>query len=173
MHFPAAKRHHHALKGGLLYHTLSMLKIGMVLAPLYPFINADLLYAGIILHDLGKVDEMISDPNGIVSDYTTEGKLLGHIVTGIADLKLKGEELGTDPEILLLLEHMLLSHHYEAEYGSPKRPMFAEAELLHHIDVIDARMNTMERIQNTLEPGTFSDNQWSLDGIQVYRTTFK
>ena len=116
---------------------------------------------------------MISDPNGIVSDYTTEGKLLGHIVTGIADLKLKGEELGTDPEILLLLEHMLLSHHYEAEYGSPKRPMFAEAELLHHIDVIDARMNTMERIQNTLEPGTFSDNQWSLDGIQVYRTNFK
>lgn len=173
MYFPAAKRHHHALKGGLLYHTLSMLKIGMALAPLYPFINADLLNAGIILHDLGKVDEMISDPNGIVSDYTAEGKLLGHIVTGIADLKLKGEKLGTDPEILLLLEHMLLSHHYEAEYGSPKRPMFAEAELLHHIDVIDARMNTMERIQSTLEPGTFSDNQWSLDGIQVYRTTFK
>lgn len=173
MYFPAAKRHHHALKGGLLYHTLSMLKIGMALTPLYPFLNADLLYAGIILHDLGKIDEMVSDPNGIVSDYTAEGKLLGHIITGIADLKLKGQELGTDPEVLLLLEHMLLSHHYEAEYGSPKRPMFAEAELLHHIDIIDARMNTMERIQNTLEPGTFSDNQWSLDGIQVYRSTFE
>ncbi len=171
MYFPAAKRHHHAVKGGLLHHTLSMLKIGMALTPLYPFLNADLLYAGIILHDLGKVDEMVSDPNGIVSDYTAEGKLLGHIVTGIADIKLKGQALGTDPEVLLLLEHMLLSHHYEAEYGSPKRPMFAEAELLHHIDIIDARMNTMERIQNTLTPGGFSENQWSLDGIQVYRTT--
>lgn len=169
-YFPAAKSNHHALKGGLLYHTYSMLQIGKGLTPLYPFLNSDLLYAGIVLHDIGKIAEMVSDENGSVSDYTEEGKLLGHIITEIVEIDTFGQKLGTDTEILLLLKHMILSHHYEAEYGSPKKPMFPEAELLHHIDIIDARMNTMEKIENTLEPGTFSEKVWGLDGIQLYRS---
>ncbi len=172
-YFPAAKSMHHALKGGLLYHTWSMLQLGKALAGLYPFIDGDLLYAGIMLHDLGKSREMVSDANGSVSDYSAEGKLIGHIVTEIVEIDEYGKRLGTDPETLLMLKHMILAHHYEPEYGSPVRPMFPEAELLHHIDIIDARMNTMERIEGTLKPGTFSDKIWGLDSIQLYRRTEK
>ncbi|SDY17016.1 3'-5' exoribonuclease YhaM family protein [Eubacterium barkeri] len=170
---PAAKSFHHAIKGGLLYHTWSMLQIGKSLTPLYPFLNSDLLYAGILLHDIGKITEMVSDANGSVSDYSPEGKLLGHIVTEIVEIEEYGKRLGTDAEVLLLLKHMILSHHYEAEYGSPVRPMFPEAELLHHIDIIDARMNTMEKIEKGLEPGSFSEKVWGLDNIQMYRPSIK
>ncbi|WP_329886311.1 3'-5' exoribonuclease YhaM family protein [Pseudoramibacter faecis] len=168
MYFPAAKRMHHALKGGLLFHTWSMLRLGKAITPLYPFIDAELLYAGIMLHDLGKSVEMLSDANGSVSDYSAEGKLLGHIITEVVAIDEYGKKLAIDPEIVLQLKHMVLAHHYEPEYGSPVRPMFAEAELLHHIDVIDARMNTMQRIQSETKAGGFSDKVWGLDGIQVY-----
>jgi 3'-5' exoribonuclease len=168
MYFPAAKSMHHALKGGLLFHTWSMLRLGKAIAPLYPFIDADLLYAGILLHDLGKSVEMLSDPNGSVSDYSPEGKLLGHIITEVVAIDEYGKKLAVDPEIVLQLKHMVLAHHYEPAYGSPVRPMFAEAELLHHIDVIDARMNTMQRVQNETKAGGFSEKVWGLDGIQVY-----
>ncbi len=172
-YFPAAKKHHHAIKGGLLYHLYTMLKIGKGLAGIYPFINRELLYAGIILHDIGKTNEMVSDENGAVSDYTPEGKLLGHITQEIVELELVGTELGTDPEVLMLLKHMILSHHYQPEFGSPKRPMFPEAELLHHIDMIDARMYTMEQALNRVEPGSFTEPNWSLDGISLYRRSFE
>ncbi|MDD4507782.1 MAG: HD domain-containing protein [Eubacteriaceae bacterium] len=169
-YFPAAKRMHHAIKGGLLYHSWSMLQIGKALAKLYSFIDADLLFAGIMIHDLGKTTEMQSDANGSVNDYSPEGKLLGHIISGIVTIDEFGKKLGTDPEVVMMLKHMVLSHHYEPEYGSPVRPMFPEAELLHHIDIIDARMNTMARIEEGLKPGAFSEKIWGLDGIQVYHS---
>jgi 3'-5' exoribonuclease len=168
MYFPAAKRMHHAYKGGLLFHTWSMLRDAKALAPLYPFLDADLLYAGVMLHDLGKSVEMLSDENGSVSDYSKEGKLLGHIITGVVAIDEYGKKLGTDPEIVLELKHMVLSHHYEPEYGSPVKPMFAEAEMLHYLDVIDARMNTMEKVQSNTKAGDFSEKVWGLEGIQVY-----
>lgn len=166
---PAAKRMHHALKGGLLYHTWSMLRLGKAIAPLYPFVDAELLYSGIMLHDLGKSVEMLSDQNGSVSDYSPEGKMLGHIITEIVEIDEYGKKLEIDPQLILELKHMILAHHYEPEYGSPVRPMFAEAELLHHIDIIDARMNTMDRVRKSLKPGGFSEKIWGLDGIQLYR----
>lgn len=169
-YFPAAKSFHHAVRGGLLYHTVSMMRLGKELSKLYPFIDQDLLTAGIVLHDMGKIDEMQASENGVVDDYTPEGKLIGHITTEITEVDRLGRELGTDPEILLLLEHMILSHHYEPEYGSPVRPMFPEAELLHHIDVIDARMNTMARIESQLEPGQFSEKVFSLDNVRLYKS---
>lgn len=172
-YFPAAKKHHHAIKGGLLYHIYSMLRIGKSLAGIYTFINKDLLYAGVILHDIGKINEMASDENGAVSDYTPEGKLLGHITQEIVELEVVGLELGTDPECIMLLKHMILSHHYRPEFGSPKRPMFPEAELLHHIDMIDARMFTMEKALDRVEPGKFTEQNWSLDGISLYRRSFE
>lgn len=173
VYFPAAKKHHHAIKGGLLYHLYSMLRIGKSLVNIYPFINKDLLYAGIILHDIGKINEMVSDENGSVSDYTPEGKLLGHITQEIVELEIVGRELGTDSECVMLLKHMILSHHYQPEYGSPKKPMFPEAELLHHIDMIDARMFTMEKALDRVEPGKFTEPNWSLDGVSLYRRSFE
>jgi len=169
-YFPAAMRMHHAVKGGLLYHTWSMLQMALKIVPLYPFLNPELVYAGVILHDFGKTEEMISDDNGAVSDYSKEGKLLGHIVTEVVEIDRFAEKLNIDPEVSLMLKHMILAHHYEAEYGSPKRPMFAEAEMLHHLDVLDARMNAMEHIQNTLKPGDFSEQIWALDKIQLYKS---
>lgn len=172
-YFPAAKSVHHAMRSGLLYHTVSMMRLGKEIAKLYSFIDGDLLSAGIILHDLGKVDELQSDEMGVVDDYTTRGKLLGHIPIQIADIDRLGKELDVDPEVTMLLEHMILSHHYEPEYGSPVRPMFPEAELLHHIDMIDARMNTMGKIENQLEPGQFSDKNFFLDGVRIYKNKLK
>ena len=168
-YFPAAKKMHHAVKGGLLYHTHSMLMAGKALTGLYPFLDKELLFAGIILHDMGKTTEMLSDENGSVGDYSAEGKMLGHIITEISEIDHFANELGTDPEIALMLKHMILAHHYEPEFGSPVRPMFPEAELLHHLDIIDARMNTMKRIEDGLRPGTFSEKIFGLDGIQIYR----
>ncbi|MGL4608012.1 MAG: 3'-5' exoribonuclease YhaM family protein [Eubacteriaceae bacterium] len=172
-YFPAAKKHHHAIKGGLLFHLYSMLNIAKSLTGIYPFINKDLLYAGIILHDIGKIGEMVSDENGSVSDYTPEGKLLGHITQEIVEIEMVGSALEIDSEILMLLKHMILSHHYQPEFGSPKRPMFPEAELLHHIDMIDARMYTMEKALEGVPAGSFTEPNWSLDGISLYRRSFE
>ena len=143
MYYPAAKSNHHAIRGGLLYHTLTMLKLGEKLLEVYPQLNKDLLFGGIILHDIAKVEEMDANELGIVSDYNLEGKLLGHIIQGIKEINKVGEEVGAQPEIILLLEHMVLSHHYEPEFGSPKKPLIPEAELLHFLDLIDARMYDM------------------------------
>jgi len=170
-YFPAAMRMHHAVKGGLLYHTWSMLQMALKIVPLYSFLNPELVYAGVILHDFGKTEEMLSDQNGSINDYSKEGKLLGHIVTEVVEIDRFAEKLNIDPEVTLMLKHMILSHHYEADYGSPKRPMFPEAELLHYLDVIDARMNTMEHIENALKPGDFSERIWGLDKIQLYKST--
>lgn len=170
MYYPAAKRNHHSIRGGLLYHVLTMLKIGESLAAIYPQVNKDLLFSGIILHDMMKIKEMNSSELGIVDEYTVEGTLLGHITQGIKNISKVAERVGADPETAVLIEHMLLSHHYEPEFGSPVRPMFKEAELLHHIDMIDARMYDFTEIESRLKPGTFSEYILSLDRRRVYRT---
>jgi 3'-5' exoribonuclease len=169
MHYPAAKKNHHAIKAGLLYHVLTMLRAGERLTELYTFINKDLLYAGIILHDIEKLDEMEASTLGIVSDYTIEGQLLGHIIQGIKKVETVAEEVGADKEITMMLQHMILSHHYEPEFGSPVRPMFPEAELLHHLDIIDARMYDMKRVTGETEKGSFSDRVYSLEGRKIYK----
>ena len=116
-----------------------------------------------ISHDLGKIEEMKSDQAGNVTDYTKDGQLLGHLVRGITNLNRAAEKTGVKGETLLLLEHMLLSHHGESEYGSPKPPMFPEAEALHWIDILDARMNTMKTAVDKTPPGSFSEKIYSLD----------
>ncbi|MCM0649725.1 HD domain-containing protein [Clostridium swellfunianum] len=173
MHYPAAKKNHHAVKSGLLYHILSMLRAGEKLSELYTFINKDLLYAGIMLHDMSKLEEMDASELGIVSEYTIEGQLLGHITQGIKRLELVAEKVGADKEIVMLLQHMILSHHYEPEYGSPVKPMFAEAELLHHLDIIDARMYDMKRVADETEKGSFSEKVYSLENRRIYKPTLE
>lgn len=169
MYYPAAKSNHHAIRSGLLFHVLTMLKLGENISKVYPQVNTDLLYAGIILHDLEKINEMDASELGIVKEYTVEGNLLGHITMGIKNLEKICDKLGTPDEKKMLLQHMLLSHHYEAEYGSPKKPLFLEAELLHYIDMIDARVYDFTNVKKDLEKGTFSESIFSLDRRRIYK----
>ncbi len=161
--FPAAQRLHHAERTGLLHHTCSMLRTAEHIIQAYPFLHGDLLRAGVILHDLSKISEMKSDSLGNVTDYTRDGLLVGHLVRGVAKLAEAAKNVGVTGEIVVLLEHMIISHHGIPEYGSPKAPMFPEAEVLNWIDTLDARMNEMEGIMARVPAGAFSEKIWSLD----------
>ncbi len=161
--FPAAQRLHHAERTGLLHHTCSMLRTAEHIIQAYPFLHGDLLRAGVILHDLSKITEMKSDTLGNVTDYTRDGLLVGHLVRGVAKVAEAARNVGVTGEIVVLLEHMVISHHGIPEYGSPKPPMFPEAEVLNWIDTLDARMNEMEGIMARVPQGAFSEKIWSLD----------
>lgn len=162
-YYPAAQRMHHAERGGLLHHTTSMMGIAEAILQVYSGLNRDLLLAGVIIHDLAKINEMQSDNLGNVADYTADGQLIGHLVRGVVTLNKAAENTGVNGEIVLLLEHMLLSHHGESEYGSPKPPMFAEAEALHWIDMMDARMNSFRNVTDRTPAGAFSERIPSLE----------
>lgn len=167
-YYPAASKLHHAERSGLLHHTSTMLRMAKHVCEIYPQLDADLLAAGVILHDLCKIEEMASDEIGMVSDYTAEGLLIGHLVGGVAEIARLGKELGTRSELLMMLEHMILSHHDLPEYGSPKPPMFPEAEVLHTLDLLDARMFEMSRALKNAQPGGFTERIWSLER-RLYR----
>lgn len=173
IYYPAAKKNHHSYRGGLLYHTMRMLQAGEKLGQVYQFLNMDYLYAGVILHDICKILEMDSDEYGVVSDYSMEGKLLGHIIQGIKEIEIEGEKIGLDREHSIVLQHMVLSHHYEPEFGSPKKPMTVEAEMLHFLDIIDARMFDFENALKGIEPGGFTDKIWLLDNRNLYKMKVK
>ena len=128
---PAAKSNHHEYSGGLLHHEVSMLKLAEQVANLYPILNKDLLYGGIILHDLGKTSEL-SGP--IATEYTLEGKLIGHISIIQTDIQEAAIKHNVDKETTILLQHMVLSHHGKLEYGSPVLPQILEAEVIYQID---------------------------------------
>lgn len=163
MYYPAAQRLHHAERSGLLHHTISVLRAAEQLLPLYPFLDGDLLRAGAIAHDLSKTAEFLSDENGNVSDYSAEGQLLGHLVHGVAQVKEAARRANVQGEYVLLLCHMVISHHGEADHGSPRPPMFPEAEMLHMLDDMDAKMNEMEGVMRRTPAGAFSEKIWSLD----------
>jgi 3'-5' exoribonuclease len=166
---PAATKNHHEFVSGLAYHVVSMLKIAKDLAILYPTLDKDLLYAGVILHDLGKVREL-SGP--IDTKYTIEGKLLGHISIMVNEIGEAAKELELDGEEVLILQHMVLSHHGKGEWGSPKVPVVREAEVLHMIDNVDAKINMMDRALERVQPGDFSERVMALDNRSFYKPTF-
>jgi len=168
--YPAATKNHHDYVSGLLDHVVSMLRLGKAIAELYPTLNKDLLYAGIILHDVGKVVEL-SGPVGTV--YTPAGNLLGHITIMVNEIAMAAKELEIEGEEVVLLQHMVLSHHGKEEWGSPKRPMLKEAEILHYIDNIDAKMNMLNRAMSKAEPGEFTERLFPLDNRQFYKPTFE
>ncbi|MGN0659604.1 MAG: 3'-5' exoribonuclease YhaM family protein [Emergencia sp.] len=169
MYYPAATRNHHAEYGGLLYHVKRMLMTGIRVCQVYTGLNRDLLAAGVILHDIEKLNEIESNEYGVSPGYSFEGQMLGHIVQGVRFLDQITTELGFPREKAVMLEHMILSHHYEPEFGSPKKPMFPEAEVLHYLDILDARMFDMENALNGVAPGEFSDRIWPLDNRKVYK----
>ena len=163
MYYPAAQRVHHAERSGLLHHTLGVLRAAEAVLPLYPFLDGDLLRAGAIAHDLSKTVEFLSDEAGNVSDYSAEGQLLGHLVHGVSQVREAARRANVEGEYVLLLSHMVISHHGQPDHGSPRPPMFPEAEMLHLLDDMDAKMNEMEGVMRRTPPGAFSEKIWSLD----------
>lgn len=170
MYYPAAKSNHHAIKSGLLFHVIRMLRTGDALCNIYLNCNRDLVFAGIILHDIEKLNEMDANELGIVGEYTKEGQLLGHIIMGIKRIERVSDQLKIDPEVSLLIQHMILSHHYEPEFGSPKKPLIPEGELLHYIDMVDARMYDMNKVLKDLPQEGFSDPIFVLDRRRMYKS---
>ncbi|WP_335872032.1 3'-5' exoribonuclease YhaM [Bacillus sp. 2205SS5-2] len=169
LEYPAATKNHHEFVSGLAFHVVSMLDLAKSLCQLYPSLDADLLYAGIILHDLGKVIEL-SGP--VSTTYTIEGNLLGHITIMVNEIGQAAEELSISGEEVMVLKHMVLSHHGKAEWGSPKPPMIKEAEMLHYIDNIDAKMNMLNRTMDRTKPGEFSERVFALENRSFYKPTF-
>lgn len=138
---PAAKSIHHAYRGGLLEHVLSLCTLSRLVGSHYPQIDVDLLTTGAILHDVGKLEELSYARS---FGYSPDGQLLGHITLGLRLLNKTFDRLPDfPPRLRTLIEHMVLSHHGELEFGSPKTPMFGEALLLHHLDNLDSKMDAV------------------------------
>ena len=166
---PAGKSMHHSFVGGLLMHTLYMVRTADYLAGLYaPVIDRSLLLAGTLLHDFAKCDEFVTSPLGLVTEYSTRGQLLGHLVMGAQAAAEAAGELGIPEEKSMLLQHMLLSHHGEPEFGAAVRPMCAESELLSVIDLIDSRMEIYQETLEDVSAGQFSKRVFALDK-KIYR----
>jgi 3'-5' exoribonuclease len=172
---PAAKALHHAWLGGLLEHVVSLLGICDVAAQHYPEINRDLLLTGAILHDIGKLEELSW---GTSFGYTLQGQLVGHITIGIGMIEKKLAALPDfPPNLRILVEHIVLSHHGKLEFGSPKLPMIPEAVLLNFLDDLDAKMHTMRAEFERHEaqggqPGEMTDWVRSMDRPLLNTTTF-
>lgn len=173
LYFPAAVKLHHATRGGLLHHTWTILSLARSVVATYPMLNPDLLYTGVILHDIGKLAELSTTGTlGLASAYTSAGQLLGHISIGQAQVASACELLGIPEETSMLVQHMLLSHHGQAEFGSPRQPMFPEAEVLSELDLLDSRLYEMFSALEGVTPGAFSERQWALDNRQLYNHSF-
>ena len=164
--FPAAVSIHHNFIHGLAYHVYSMLTLSDVYLKLYNYLNSDLVYAGIILHDIGKVKEL-SGSKGV--EYTKRGNLLGHITLGANMINMICEELGLgDSEEAIALEHIILSHHGLYEYGSPKEPLMGEAALIYMLDYSDSRFASLEKFYKNTNKGEYTDPIFAFDKKSFY-----
>ena len=168
--WPAAFKLHHAIRGGLLYHTLSVLKLCDAVSRLYPAVDKDILFAGAILHDICKIDEFDVNNIGMVKSYSTKGELLGHLVMGAMEIAAKAKELGTSEEKAVLLEHMAISHHGDPEFGAAVRPMTLEAEILNQLDTLDATVYEISAAVSAVGDGEFTQRQWALDNRKLFNT---
>ncbi len=165
---PAAFRLHHAMLGGLMLHTMSIVRMAEEICRIYPNVNKELLLSGAILHDVAKTWEFEFSKTGLVKSYSTEGELIGHLVKGAMYVEEKAKELNIKSEKVALLEHMILSHHGVPEFGSPVRPMFLEAEILSSLDTLDAAIFEINNAAGKVETGAFTDRQWALDNRKLY-----
>jgi len=166
--YPAATKFHHAYIGGLSYHTSTMLKLIDGFMEVYPFLNQDLLIAGILLHDIYKTSELT---NYAGPEYSKEGKLLGHITMSVRGIEVTSQRLGHGgSEEALLLQHMVLSHHYYGNYGSPKKPMIPEALIVHFIDNIDSKLTVLKEVLAQTEKGEFTSPIAVADREKYYKS---
>lgn len=163
---PAASSVHHEFSSGLLMHSVSLGEHADYFAKYYPDINRDLLVTGALLHDFGKMIEL---EGPAVYHYSLEGKLLGHISIMCAELRMAAKELGISGETPLLLEHMVLSHHGQLEFGSPVLPLTKEALLLSMIDNLDSKMLVLDKAFSDVGEGEFTQKVYALDGRNFYK----
>lgn len=166
---PAAVKLHHAMRSGLLYHTYSIIQMSKSICALYPALDADLVNAGAILHDIAKLSELNIGELGLASGYTVAGQLVGHIALGVSVIGSACELLDIPEELCVLIQHMILSHHSLPEYGSPRPPMFPEAEVLATLDLLDSRIYEMYDALAHVAVGSFSERVWALENRQLYQ----
>lgn len=166
--FPAALRLHHAMVGGLMYHTMSIVRMAEEICKIYPNINKDLLLSGVILHDVAKTWELETSNTGLAKGYSVQGELIGHLVKGAMYVEETAKELGINNETVTLLEHMIISHHGVPEYGAAVRPMFLEAVILSSLDALDATIYEINTATAKVDTGSFTDRQWALDNRKLY-----
>lgn len=169
LYFPAAFRLHHAIRCGLLMHTTSIVKLCEGVCKVYPFVNRELLISGAILHDIAKTVEFDVGETGIASGYTVEGNLIGHLVMGAMMVKEAANKLAVDSEKSMLLQHMIISHHGEPEFGAAVRPLFLEAELLSQLDSMDATVYEIMDAVSNVQQGEFTNRLWALEDRKFYR----
>ena len=161
---PAAKSVHHSFLSGLLMHTANMLRAADFYAEVYPdVLDRSLLLTGTLLHDFAKEREFTFSALGLVTDYSLAGDLVGHLVMGAQEAAETCRELGIPEEKALLLQHMILSHHGEPEFGAAVRPACAEAELLVYLDMIDSRMEIYGETLSEVPAGQFSGRIFALE----------
>ena len=166
--WPAAVKLHHAFRGGLLYHTLSIIRLAQAVSKIYPSVDEDLLLTGVILHDIAKTEEFNLSPAGLAENYTADGMLIGHLVRGAMAVERVGKELKIDHETLMCVQHMLISHHGSPEYGAVVRPMFLEAELLSQLDLLDSRIYEIVSATAEVQKGDFTPRQWAMEDRRLY-----
>ena len=158
---PAAVVMHHARLGGLIEHTLSLLRLARVVCPLYPQVSQDLVLVGVFLHDAGKIRELGYDTNFV---YTSEGQLIGHITQAVLWIHEKCAEIASETDqpfphdIEMALKHIILSHHGKYEFGSPRLPATAEALMIHYLDNLDAKLNM---VFEAIEADPDADSDWT------------
>ena len=170
---PAGIKNHHAYRGGLLEHVVSLMRLVTAVAPLYARLDQDLLLMGAFLHDAGKIRELTYERD---LGYSDEGQLIGHLVIAVQMLDEKlaeAAELSGEPfpeELALRVRHMIVSHHGEYEYGSPKLPMTLEAIALHYLDNLDAKMHGVGQL---MQQDANSDSNWTPYLAHLGRKLFK
>jgi 3'-5' exoribonuclease len=165
--YPAATKFHHAFIGGVAHHTASMLHLAEGFLEVYPYLNRDLLMAGILLHDLFKTEELSDYKH---PEYGPVGRLIGHITLGAQAIYHTAKALDVfDTEERILLEHMVLSHHYYGSFGSPKKPNVPEALALHYIDTIDSKFVVLGEALEATDAGTFTAPLAILDRERFYK----
>lgn len=168
--YPAAVKMHHAYIGGLAYHTLTMCDLAKAFSGIYDTIDLDLLIGGALLHDLSKIVEFKGPTE---TEYSIRGQLIGHLVLGTIEIEKTASELGYgDCEEVMLLEHMLLSHHGQPNYGAAKKPETPEALLLWIIDTIDSKLRVIDETFEHVEPGSFSEGIGVLERMKFYKRKF-
>lgn len=166
--WPAAFKLHHAIRGGLLSHTLSIIKLCEQACELYPFLDRDLLLGGVILHDIAKITEYNVSATGLASGYTPKGELIGHLVGGAILIDNAARELEISGQTPILLEHMVISHHGDPEFGAAVRPLFPEAEVLSQLDKLDACMYEFAETLANVKANEFSSRHWALNNRKLY-----
>ena len=168
LYWPAAFKLHHAVRGGLLLHSLSIVRLAQNVCKVYPFVDSELLISGAILHDIAKLSEFQVADTGIATGYSAQGNLLGHLAMGAMVIDKYAQKLNISQKTAMLLEHMCLSHHGEPEFGAAVRPMFIEAELLSELDLMDSRVYEMREAVLSTNDDDFSSRIWAMDNRKLY-----